>query len=84
MAGRQLGDMRLSSLLTLAGRVADDTLPSLQEWFGDDAGEVPLEVLVQRASDGMYTNIGNKLLLDEEAGDIVGGEWLYPDPGKVD
>lgn len=82
MAGRQLGDMHLSSLLTMASMVANATLPQLQSWFGDDAGEVPLEDLVKRASEGMHTNIGNKLLLDEEEGDVVGGEWLYPDPGK--
>lgn len=82
MAGRQLGDMHLSSLLTMASMVANATLPQLQSWFGDDAGEVPLEDQVKRASEGMHTNIGNKLLLDEEEGDVVGGEWLYPDPGK--
>lgn len=84
MAGRQLGDMHLSSLLTMASMVANETLPSLQRWFGDDAGDLPLDVLVKRASDGIHTNIGNKLLLDPEEGDIVGGEWLYPGPGKVD
>lgn len=82
MAGRQLGDMGLSSLLTMASMVANDTLPSLKSWFGEDADDVPLEVLVQRASEGMHTNVGNKLLLDEEEGDIIGGEWLYPDPNK--
>lgn len=85
MAGRQLGDMRLSALLTMGSLIANDILPSLQNWFGDDAGQVPLDVLVQRVSDGLHTGVGNKLLLDEEEGDIVGGEWLYPDPGnKVD
>lgn len=82
MAGRQLGDMRLSALLTAGSMVARETLPHLQSWFGDDFDEVPLDVLVQRTADGLHTNIGNKLLLDEEEGDIVGGEWLYPDPGK--
>lgn len=82
MAGRQLGDMGLSSLLTMASMVANDTLPHLQAWFGDDADDVPLEVLMQRASEGMHTNVGNKLLLDEEEGDIIGGEWLYPDPNR--
>lgn len=82
MAGRQLGDMRLSALLTAGSMVARETLPHLQSWFGDDVDDVPLDVLVQRTADGFHTNIGNKLLLDEEEGDVVGGEWLYPDPGK--
>jgi len=82
MAGRQLGDMRLSALLTAGSMVARDTLPHLQSWFGEDADDVPLDVLVQRTADGLHTNVGNKLLLDEEEGDIVGGEWLYPDPSK--
>jgi hypothetical protein len=62
--------------------VARETLPHLQSWFGDDVDDVPLDVLVQRTADGFHTNIGNKLLLDEEEGDVVGGEWLYPDPSK--
>lgn len=85
LAGRQLGDMKLSALLTMGGMIARATLPELKSWLGEDMDDVPLETLVLRSSDGMRTNVGNKLLLDEDEGDIVGGEWLYPDPdaGKV-
>lgn len=80
LAGRQLGDMRLSSLLTMGSMVARHTMPELKAWFGEDMDEVTLDALLLRASDGMNTNVGNKLLLDPDEGDIVGGEWLYADP----
>lgn len=80
LAGRQLGDMRLSSLLMMGSMVARHVMPELKEWFGEDMEEVTLDTLLLRASDGMHVNVGNKLLLDPEEGDIVGGEWLYADP----
>lgn len=83
LAGRQLGDMKLSALLTAGSMIANDTEPHLVEWFGEDAGDVSLEVLVQRAAEGLHTNLGNRLKLDEEEGDVIGGEWLYPDPNPT-
>lgn len=80
LAGRQLGDMRLSSLLTMGSMVARGTMPELKSWFGEDMDDVSLETLLVRVSDGLHTNVGNKLLLDPDEGDIVGGEWLYKDP----
>ena len=84
MAGRQLGDMKLSALLTTGSMIARATLPELAAFFGEDLGDEQLETLVQRCAEGLATNMGNKLQLDEEGGDVVGGEWLYPEPGKVD
>lgn len=84
MAGRQLGDMKLSGLLYIGTAVARDSMPQLQKWMGEDCEGKSLEELVNgMASDGFTTNWGNKLLLDEDEGDVIGGEWLYPDPGKV-
>jgi transcriptional regulator with XRE-family HTH domain len=84
LAGRQLGDMRLSSLLTMGSMVARGSMPELKSWFGEDMDDVSLETLLVRVSDGLHTNVGNKLLLDPDEGDIVGGEWLYKDPdGKT-
>lgn len=80
LAGRQLGDMKLSALLAMGSMVARDTLPQLESWLGEDVDEVSLDELVTRVSDGLHTNVGNKLLLDPDEGDIVGGEWLYRDP----
>ncbi|CDG86162.1 helix-turn-helix family protein [Janthinobacterium agaricidamnosum NBRC 102515 = DSM 9628] len=82
LAGRQLGDMGLSSLLTTAAMVANATEPELRKYFGE-AVDGTLEELVLSCAEGLTTNVGNKLLLDEEEGDVIGGEWLYPDPGKV-
>lgn len=80
LAGRQLGDMRLSALLMMGSMVARNTMPELESWFGEDVSSMSLEELMVLASDGMSTNAGNKLLLDPEEGDVVGGEWLYADP----
>lgn len=82
LAGRQLGDMGLSSLLMTAAMVANATEPELRKYFGE-AVDGTLEDLVLSCAEGLSTNVGNKLLLDEEEGDVIGGEWLYPDPGKV-
>ena len=84
MAGRQLGDMKLSALLVMGSMVATAALPELKTWFGDDVEDGSLEDMVLRSSEGFHTNMGNKLLLDEEEGDVIGGEWLYADPnGKT-
>lgn len=84
LAGRQLGDMKLSGLLYIGLAVARDSMPQLQKWMGEDCEGKSLEELVNdMTSDGFATNWGNKLLLDDEEGDVIGGEWLYPDPGKV-
>lgn len=80
MAGRQLGDMKLSALLTAGSMIARSSLPELESWFGGGIGDASLETLVQACYDGLHTNVGNKLQLDED-GEIIGGEWLYPDPG---
>lgn len=80
LAGRQLGDMKLSALLTMGSMVARDSLPKLESWMGEDVSDISLDELVTRVSDGLHTNVGNKLLLDPDEGDIVGGEWLYRDP----
>jgi transcriptional regulator with XRE-family HTH domain len=82
LAGRQLGDLKLSSLLTVGSMIAQSSLPDLVEWFGDDVEGATLETLMHRVSEGMVTNLGNKLQLNDE-GDVIGGEWLYRDPGKV-
>lgn len=81
LAGRQLGDMKLSALLATAGMVAQATEKELRDYLGD-AVDGSLEDMVQACAEGLHTNVGNKLLLDEEEGDVIGGEWLYPDPGK--
>lgn len=80
LAGRQLGDLRLSSLLMMGSMVARGSMSELKSLFGEGMGDASLESLLVRVSDGLHTNAGNKLLLDPEEGDVVGGEWLYADP----
>jgi transcriptional regulator with XRE-family HTH domain len=80
LAGRQLGDMKLSALLLTGSMVGRAVMPELKEMFGDDMDDVSLETLMLRCSEGLQTNVGNKLTLDPDEGDIVGGEWLYADP----
>jgi transcriptional regulator with XRE-family HTH domain len=85
MAGRELGDMKLSALLALgaelAGPVFEQIRANLPEGFDKntplDAQE--LSNLVAKLSETVTTNVGNRLLLDED-GDPVGGEWLYREP----
>lgn len=84
MAGRQLGDLKLSSLLMVGTMIANETQPRLREWFGEDVENgQSLESLMNICAEGMGTNLGNKLTLDDEDPDIVSGEWLYHDPKKV-
>ena len=90
LAGRQLGDMKLSALLAAGSMVANASLPSLVTWIEVDQAELEhesLDALISRYAtkgDGFTSNWGNKLVLDEDEGNVIGGEWLYPDPsGKV-
>jgi hypothetical protein len=84
MAGRQLGDLKLSSLLYVGLAVARDTMPVLKGWMGDGSEDKTLEELVAGIDlEQFTTNWGNKLLLDEETGDVIGGEWLYQEPVGV-
>ena len=82
MAGRQLGDMKLSALLAMGSMIAQATEPELKNYLGAEV-DGSLEELMVRCAEGFSTNAGNKLLLDEEEGDVIGGEWLYQDPDKV-
>lgn len=84
LAGRQLGDARLSGLRSLATLGFSELLT--EEWarqspesFTDGKLIVPLEQLAEQLSMGAFSNIGNKLRFNEET-DEIEGEWLYPDP----
>jgi transcriptional regulator with XRE-family HTH domain len=85
MAGRELGDMKLSALLVLGKQIAEPVLEQIKGNLPDDFDEnTPLDEqalskLVAKFSEVVTTNVGNRLLLDED-GDPVGGEWLYREP----
>lgn len=79
MAGRELGDLRLSALLTLAHYLAEPALRTLAESGTTDVGDT-LTFLVERFGDGLSSNFGNKLKFSEDGDPLPESEWLYPDP----
>lgn len=86
MAGRELGDMKLSALLALGAQISDAVIEELKGELPDDISrstptDQALESMVRRWAEGVTTNIGNKIILDED-GDPVGGTWTYPEPKK--
>lgn len=89
LAGRQLGDARLGGLRSMAGlsftkALTAEFIDSSPESFKDGRLIVPLEELAERISEGVTSNLGNKLWSDEDADDEFNkGEWLYPDPKKT-
>ncbi|WP_206955330.1 helix-turn-helix domain-containing protein [Trinickia acidisoli] len=86
MAGRKLGDRKLSSLLYSASLISDAVLKKLKEDYADifegrslsDA----LEKVALEMSEAMLTNWGNRLNLEEDDGEqglvLKGGKELYP------
>lgn len=89
MAGRELGDLKLSALLMMAVHVAEPALKELekrQAGVSDGTIAETLNDLVRHYSDGVGTNYGNKLkFLKDSDGDFTEevspeSEWLYPEP----
>ena len=85
MAGRELGDLRLSGLLFMATRVARPILKELEECFnlegGDsDSVDVLLDALVRQYGQGVDTNFGNSFIFGEDGEGVIGGEFLYKQP----
>ena len=80
LAGRQLGDVRLSGLRTLANLVAPEVGLALKGMLEDevDIADLTLEQLAEKVSRTVDGNVGTNLKLND-AQDIR-GEWLYPDP----
>lgn len=81
LAGRQLGDLRLSGLLTFVGLVGDDIDKAIRQWLPEGANPKSLEELMDILSEGFRSNWGTKLTLDEDSDrDEARGEWTYLDP----
>ncbi|RTL53456.1 MAG: XRE family transcriptional regulator [Rhodocyclaceae bacterium] len=80
MAGRELGDARLSGLLSIAGFMSKTVADELQK-FGAAPGKPSpnLADLIDAASRQFSSNFGNKLRLTDD-GNHSEGQWLYPDP----
>lgn len=81
LAGRQLGDLRLGALRAAAGFCDGPVFDALIRQVGPDAmtGQMTLEQMAERITQGGGATVGTRLRLDED-GDVVSGEWVYPDP----
>lgn len=81
LAGRQLGDMGLSSLLTTTYLLRSAFVTALKAFSPEVEASTSLEDLAKYISDnGVTTNAGNRYRLDEE-GEILNPErTLYPTP----
>lgn len=80
MAGRQLGDLRLSYLRMLAAYAIPAIVEALKPDLPDgvDPSSMSLEDAVDALTRGAGSNLGTNLKLDGDQ--VVGGEWLYQDP----
>ncbi|WP_201496314.1 helix-turn-helix domain-containing protein [Rubrivivax sp. A210] len=80
LAGRQLGDLRLSGLRMVAAMLVPDLEAGIRKFADVEPGEpLTLEAAADALSRQGTSNIGHRLVLDED-GQPAGGEWLYPDP----
>jgi transcriptional regulator with XRE-family HTH domain len=81
LAGRQLGDARLTGLL-MAGRGLTEAFASELAAMAPDANpSTTLEQLADLLSRQQGSNLGNRLAYDDE-GEVAGGTWTYPEPDK--
>jgi len=74
LAGRELGDARLSGLMSFAKMFSKEATASLRKEFGTDIVEDVVDLLSKNVA-----NWGTALQFDE-GGEIVKGDSLYPGP----
>jgi transcriptional regulator with XRE-family HTH domain len=80
LAGRQLGDARLSGLVFCVSFLRDAFLKTLQEYSDEISDATKIEELAEILSTGAATNHGNRLRFNDQ-GDILNPEQaVYPDP----
>jgi hypothetical protein len=80
LAGRQLGDERLSALVSGSWMLRDALLAALKDFDPSIEQTTSLEEIAERLSEGYTTNHGNIFKLNED-GDILNPEAaIYPDP----
>ncbi len=79
LAGRQLGDLRLSGLLTFVGLISDELEAVMRKYLPEGSNPATLDELMDILSEGLESNHGTRLHLDEGGGPAT-GEWTYPDP----
>ncbi len=79
--GRQLGDSQLSGLMFLSKLFAKPFFEQIKDYLPDGHIDMTIENMLEAMSTQVTTNIGNKLIYDEE-GDPIGGKWMYKNPKK--
>lgn len=75
LAGRELGDAKLSGLMVFAKMFTKEAVEGLKKEFGTDS----LEEVIQTLSEGAMANWGTTLQFNED-GDIIKGTPVYPKP----
>lgn len=75
LAGRELGDARLSGLMMMARMFGKETMEGLQKEFGTTS----IDEAIRALSEGAISNWGTKLSFNEE-GEIISGKPVYPEP----
>lgn len=83
MAGRQLGDLRLSGLLTLTHLMMEPFHNTLKDYVEGFTPSMPLTDIAEAMSVQLRNNVGNKLKFDDE-GNPMEGSWMYPDPKGIE
>lgn len=80
LAGRQLGDLRLSGLRMMGALILPEIEATLREGLapGADPASMSLEDMAGATSRHAGSNLGNDLRIED--GEVVGGVSLYPDP----
>lgn len=82
LAGRQLGDKKLSSLLSWEYLLKEPFFEVLTRDFPEEIKAMSLEQMAEYLADqGMVTNQGNRFRMDPDEGEILNPEAaVYPDP----
>lgn len=81
LAGRQLGDLRLSGLLMASYHMTEAIRDQLRSMVPEINEKTPLEDIAEAISVQQGGNLGNQLKFDPDDPEVVvGGKWLYPDP----
>lgn len=83
LAGRQLGDLRLSGLLTLSQLAMKPFHELLKDYVDEYTPSMALTDIAEAMSVQQRNNTGHKLKFDDE-GNPVEGSWVYPDPKGVE
>lgn len=82
LAGRQLGDMRLSALVSGSWMMRDALIKALKDFNPEIDQNDTLEKIAESLSQGYETTHGNKFRLNEEGGVLYEERALYDDPKK--